>query len=304
MTRSRWMVALACASLFANCTGTVTSPTPTGTTPPTTAPGPTGTINSPGGAINRPTIEVSGTYTGNASSAVWLVVIPDLASNVAFPQSSDPRAGAPAIRSGGTWRVNATFGGPPQDYTIAVYEATNSAASEIFAQNVRAGSTGLALTATNGYTTIPGAAQGANRLAAIRVTRGPLAEILDPGGGAEFTRGEITVSGRYAEGLNDSIWILVWPRLAPGLGYPQSPNASQGLPAAKDPLRLTWTVPVTLGGDPQEYDIRVYYADASASNFLGATLRDWVARNSYPGLRVEDLPQGLHEQMKITIRKR
>jgi hypothetical protein len=290
---------VAAVAAFAQCGGgSPAAPSPTA------VPSPHGTIRQPtaGQGIGTVSAVVSGDYEpANLSEEIWVFVFPDLAPGIGFPQSENRVAGVPARKQSGQWQVTATFGGPPQGYAIEAYSA-NTSASSIIATHLRSGSGGMARTAAPGVTSIPA---GLTMLgSAVRVSRGPIATITDPGDGAVVTAGDIVVLGRYASDLNDNIWVLVWPELAPGLGYPQSPDAARGLPSTKDPQRLTWSVPVTLGGPPQTYDIRVYTADTAASNALGAILARQVATSTFAGLRRDELPLELHEQQKITIRKR
>lgn len=270
-------------------------------------PQPGGTITEPpnGRTIESASVTASGTYGPAGSTAsLWLLVWPDLAPGVGFPQSASASAGEPASKNPAatppTWTTVATFGGPPQGYELVLYSATPEA-SNVLANAVRTGTGGLARVPTPGLITLP---SGLTQLHSVRVTRGPLALIVDPVAGFVSPTPDLTVRGTYAAGLNDSIWVLVFPEQANGLGYPQSPNAAAGLPSTKDPTRSTWSVPITLGGPAQAYDVRVYYADASASSFLTSTLIRWVVQNTFPGLSPSELPQGLHEQQKITIRKR
>ena len=91
------------------------------------------------------------------------------------------------------------------------------------------------------------------------------ATITDPPAGRSIDTAAITVSGVYSppgQGLTDHIWILVWPDLAPGVGFPQSSNAGIGEPAVKDAVNSRWSVIATFGGPPQGYDITVYTATA------------------------------------------
>lgn len=112
----------------------------------------------------------------------------------------------------------------------------------------------------------------------------------------------LTVGGRYCAGVKDDLWVFVWPEQAPGKGWPQSPDADRGLPAAKDP-RGTWLVGVNLGGPPQSYDITVHTASLQASRELGRALVAWARDGHYPGISASDLPAGLTERGRVTIRR-
>lgn len=110
------------------------------------------------------------------------------------------------------------------------------------------------------------------------------------------------VSGTYAKEIQEDIWVLVWPELAPGKGWPQSPDAKKGKPARKKDDK--WEVPCYFGGDPQKYGIVVYTATPSASTFISDTLKEWAEDNDFPGLFEDELPEGLVEQHRITVTKK
>ena len=293
-------------ALAACTTGNPVAPTSVPAPPPVTVvPQAIGAFSDPRAdqRIETASIVVNGTYgPAGLSSPLWVLVWPDLAPGVGFPQSANAAAGEPATKNTATtWTTSATFGGPPQGYELILYSATPEA-SNVLAIAVRAGAAGLARVPTPGLTTLP---TGLTPLHSIRVTRAPLAIITEPGAGFASATPNLVVRGSYAAGTNDNIWVLVFPDQANGLAYPQSPNAAAGLPATKDPTRLTWSVPISLGGPPQTYDIRVFTTDAFASNALSQTLIRWVAQNFFPGLSPAELPpSGLFEQHKITISKR
>jgi hypothetical protein len=266
------------------------------------------TITDPadGATVESVTYTARGTFApGRLADPLWVVVVPDLAPNTAYPQSSNPLAGDPVSKSRGSWSVDMTLGGPPQGYRIDFYAVTDAASSAVFAQDVRNGSRGLAITPRQDMTLMP--TEGVTLLDSIRITRSRLAVVTEPAGGTTVSRNRITMQGTYAKGLNDDIWVVLWPRHEPGMGRPQSPDFARGLPATKDPLRLTWSVPIVLDGDPKsaeplEYDIRVYYAERAASDRLGHILTGWVATKAERRLGAAELPPGFHEQHKITIR--
>jgi hypothetical protein len=126
-----------------------------------------------------------------------------------------------------------------------------------------------------------------------------LVTILTPKDGSTVDEDAVEVSGAYSPKIAEDIWVLVWPEKAAKRFYPQSDDAGQGLPAAKQAGK--WTVLCALGGPAQRYDIVAYTANRSASAALSTTLRKWAESNRYPGLT--KLPEGLTEQARITIRK-
>jgi hypothetical protein len=194
------------------------------------------------------------------------------------------------------------LGGPPQGYILSICSAT-AAASDRISGILRAWAT------ANNYAGMTAAElAGCTEHQRIRTTRerpaatvGAAVRITVPADGA-VTSANFTARGTYTQGLAENIWVLVWPAEAPGRGWPQSPNAAAGAPAVKVSA-TEWSVPVTLGGPPQSYVLRAYTADANASSRLGAILADWVRRNDYPGLIEAELPAGLVEQHRITIRR-
>jgi hypothetical protein len=136
-----------------------------------------------------------------------------------------------------------------------------------------------------------GAASAANRVT-----------LEAPKTGAVVSGSEVTVSGRYTADVKDDIWVIVWPEKAPGKGWPQTLDAARGVPAAKEPGGQ-WLVGCTLGGPPQSYEIRVYTATRQASARLAKLLEQWARKKDYPGLLTPDLPPGLTERARITIRR-
>ena len=109
-------------------------------------------------------------------------------------------------------------------------------------------------------------------------------------------------SGTFESSITDDIWVFVWPAQAPGKGWPQSPNAADGAPAALDKQRSQWATPVGFGGPPQSYEIAVYTATKATSARIGKLLKKWAKTNNYPGMTLNQL-DGLEERHRITVRK-
>lgn len=74
-------------------------------------------------------VDVSGTYSADSNSDIWLFVWPQNAPGLGWPQSERPESGAPAEKKNGKWFVKAWLGGPPQQYELAVYTATKAASA-------------------------------------------------------------------------------------------------------------------------------------------------------------------------------
>jgi hypothetical protein len=113
----------------------------------------------------------------------------------------------------------------------------------------------------------------------------------------------ILVSGTSDGSAAGDIWVLVWPELAPGRGWPQSPDAASGSPAVLKRETGEWSTVASFGGRPQSYDIAVYTASRAASRQLSNLLRLWARRGDYPGMTLNQIPTGLIEQHRITVRK-
>jgi hypothetical protein len=275
----------------------------TGPTPPTPPPAPTAlTITTPPEGFKATTrnVTVTGTFAPRElTDKIWVVVFPEMAS-VGWPQSSDAMSGSPATmnRNDGTWTVPASLGGPPQSYTLRAYTATDTESnriSDMFRRWVREDHfPGMTTTELSGLTP---------RLS-VRISRGPLLAMTSPGEGSTVSEVNIVARGTFAQGLDEAIWLLVWPEQVPDLGYPQSPNAAAGLPANTNTARLEWSVPVTLGGPPQAYDLAVYTASDSANRRLKETLMTWARTNNFAGIPFRELPEGLNEEQRIRIVRR
>jgi hypothetical protein len=110
------------------------------------------------------------------------------------------------------------------------------------------------------------------------------------------------VRGTVAASITNDIWVFVWPKRAPGMGWPQSPNAAEGAPAVRDKEKNEWATPVGFGGPAQSYEIAVYTANKTASIRVGNVLKRWAKDKEYPGMTSNQL-EGLVERHRITVRK-
>jgi hypothetical protein len=124
--------------------------------------------------------------------------------------------------------------------------------------------------------------------------------ILQPENGAVITT-EGDALGTYDSSITEDIWVFVWPEKAPGKGWPQSDDASQGLSCSKQ--NGAWSVHCYYGGPAQSYEVAVYTASESASKIIAANLKSWFSMNDYKGILKANMPNGLQEHMRIKVRK-
>ena len=67
-------------------------------------------------------------------------------------------------------------------------------------------------------------------------------------------------------------------------------------------MKGEWQVITRLGGDEGEnYDIIVYEADSVASAFFSSAIQKWKGALFYPGLEIEELPNGAVEVDRIVV---
>jgi len=112
-------------------------------------------------------------------------------------------------------------------------------------------------------------------------------------------------SGTYSGLPKESdIWVLLYP---PNRRYyPQSDDAAQGLPAAKSAGE--WSAQVYVGKSPGEdvgkiFDVIVVAATPSASAFFAEKMRKWAEAERWPGLSKGELPAGITEKAKVTVKR-
>ena len=74
---------------------------------------------------------IRGIYEKKIKEDIWVLVWPENAPGVGWPQSDDAMTGKSAYKNNGNWSVYCHFGGPPQEYDIVVYKATAKASKEI-----------------------------------------------------------------------------------------------------------------------------------------------------------------------------
>ncbi|MBN2101191.1 hypothetical protein JW710_04885 [Candidatus Dojkabacteria bacterium] len=106
------------------------------------------------------------------------------------------------------------------------------------------------------------------------------------------------VSGTYKNEIEEDIWVFVCPEDAVGKCWQQSSDAKSGKPALKK--NGTWYETCWFSGSIN-FDIVVYSATPSASQFIGDKLKEWAKNGDYKGFYKEELPEGLTEQHRITV---
>jgi hypothetical protein len=101
--------------------------------------------------------------------------------------------------------------------------------------------------------------------------------------------------GVYPEAHGEDIWVLLKP--TDNKYYPQSDHTNTSYKRDGE-----WQVITRFGGDQGEpYDLIVYEADASASQFFSETIESWKEMEFYPGLELEELPETAREVDRIVV---
>lgn len=105
----------------------------------------------------------------------------------------------------------------------------------------------------------------------------------------------ILTSGVYPEGHEKDIWVLLKP--TDNRYYPQSDHTNTSYKRNGE-----WQVITRFGGDKGEkYELIVYEADSTASQFFSATIQNWKDMLSYPGLELDEIPEGANEVDRLTV---
>lgn len=105
----------------------------------------------------------------------------------------------------------------------------------------------------------------------------------------------ILTMGVYPEGHDRDVWVLLKP--SDKKYYPQSDHTNTSFKRNGE-----WQVITRFGGDQGEsYDIIVYETTPSASQFFSETIQSWKDALSYPGLEMEELPNGATEVDRVTV---
>ena len=101
--------------------------------------------------------------------------------------------------------------------------------------------------------------------------------------------------GVYPKGHEKDIWVVLKP--SDDRYYPQSDHTNTSYKRDGE-----WQVVTRFGGDLEEkYELIVYEADASASQFFSTTIQDWKDQLSFPGLKDTEIPQGATEVDRINV---
>jgi hypothetical protein len=101
--------------------------------------------------------------------------------------------------------------------------------------------------------------------------------------------------GVYPQGHEHDIWVVLKP--SDDRYYPQSDHTNTSYKRDGE-----WQVVTRFGGDLEEkYELIVYEADASASQFFSATIEGWKEQDSYPGLMDTEIPPGATEVDRIEV---
>jgi hypothetical protein len=102
--------------------------------------------------------------------------------------------------------------------------------------------------------------------------------------------------GVYPESHKKDIWVLLKP--SDDKYYPQSDHTNTSYKRNGE-----WQVITRFGGDKgEEFEIIVYEADSTASQFFSSTIQNWKDLLTYPGLEPEELPAGATEVDRITVK--
>ncbi len=105
----------------------------------------------------------------------------------------------------------------------------------------------------------------------------------------------ILTYGVYPESHEKDIWVLLMP--TDSLFYPQSDHTNTSYKRNGE-----WQVITRFGGDKGEkYDIIVYETDSMSSRFFSATIQKWKDMLSYPGLELDEIPDGANQIDKISV---
>jgi len=106
----------------------------------------------------------------------------------------------------------------------------------------------------------------------------------------------VLAMGVYPDKHDKDIWILLKP--SDNRYYPQSDHTNTTFKRNGE-----WQVITRYGGDKGEaYDMIAYEADAAASQFFSDTIQKWKDAESYPGLKLEEIPKGATEVDRIEVK--
>ena len=119
-------------------------------------------------------------------------------------------------------------------------------------------------------------------------------QIISPMDG-DSVQCRILTKGVYPESHEKDIWVLLKP--SDQFFYPQSDHTNTSYKRNGE-----WQVITRFGGDQNEdYDIIAYETDPAASQFFSETIQEWKDALSYPGLNIDEIPEGATEVDRITV---
>ncbi|WP_353778969.1 hypothetical protein [Winogradskyella sp. 3972H.M.0a.05] len=108
----------------------------------------------------------------------------------------------------------------------------------------------------------------------------------------------ILTMGVYPESHKKDIWVLIRP--TDDRYYPQSDHTNTSYKRDGE-----WQVVTRFGGDKGEaYDLIIYEADSTASSFFSNTIVKWKEADNYPGLKLEEIPNGANEVERLVVHTR
>ena len=119
-------------------------------------------------------------------------------------------------------------------------------------------------------------------------------QIISPVEG-DSVKCRILTMGVYPNSHDKDIWVLLKP--SDDKYYPQSDHTNTSYKRNGE-----WQVITRFGGDKGEaYDIIVYEADSSASQYFSSTIQNWKESLSFPGLELDEIPNGANEVERIVV---
>ncbi len=119
---------------------------------------------------------------------------------------------------------------------------------------------------------------------------------------SSIVRDDVILLGRYSPDVVEDIWTIIWPEKTLGVGWPQYGNPALGTPVTKQ--QGHWSVNAHFGDPPQSFEIAVYTSSPTATSFLQQQFKDATSQGkAYQGIKKTDLPEGLIEHERISVKK-
>ena len=105
----------------------------------------------------------------------------------------------------------------------------------------------------------------------------------------------ILTMGVYPENHKKDVWVLIRP--TDDRYYPQSDHTNTSYKRDGE-----WQVVTRFGGEKGEpYDLIIYEVDSIASSFFSTSIANWKDADEYPGLKLEEIPEGAKEVDRLVI---